>query len=120
MANRVRGEVEVELWGEKYTLRLDHDAIANLEDALGYGLINLGQRLSDGKCGYREIVAIIHAALPEDTRKQVGLKKVGEMILDGGLYSYFQPATQLLRDVLLGCHGLGESQKGKKEPKAGK
>lgn len=120
MANRVRGEVDVELGGDKYILRLDHDAIANLEDALGYGLLGLAKRLAEEKAGYREIVAIVHSALPPEARHSMSREAVGKAILAKGLFKFVPVAAGLIGPVMSGGIGLEQEEDShvKKPPKA--
>ncbi|MFD0934127.1 GTA-gp10 family protein, partial [Methylobacterium trifolii] len=55
MANRRRGEVPLDLGGERYTLCLTLGALAELEDALRAGdLAGLADRFSDGRLAARD------------------------------------------------------------------
>jgi hypothetical protein len=64
MANRRRGEVPLELGGQRYTLCLTLGALAELEDALNAGdLAGLGQRLAAGRPRTGDLIALLGAAL---------------------------------------------------------
>ena len=49
MANRIRGECEVEIGGERFRLFASFEALANIEDRLGIPISRIGERLSDPK-----------------------------------------------------------------------
>lgn len=64
MANRRRGEVDLDLAGTRYTLCLTLGALAELEDTLGAGdLAGLATRFSDGRLAGRDLIALLGAAL---------------------------------------------------------
>lgn len=64
MANRRRGEVDLDLAGTRYTLCLTLGALAELEDTLGAGdLLGLASRFSDGRLTGRDLIALLGAAL---------------------------------------------------------
>ncbi|GJD89940.1 MULTISPECIES: gene transfer agent family protein [Methylobacterium] len=64
MANRRRGEVPLDLGGERFTLCLTLGALAELEDALQAGdLAGLAERFSGGRLAARDLIALLGAAL---------------------------------------------------------
>ena len=64
MANRVRGEVEAELDGRRYTLCLTLGALAELETALGAGdLMGLARRFEAGQLSAADATRVIGAGL---------------------------------------------------------
>ncbi|MER2266535.1 gene transfer agent family protein [Methylobacterium oxalidis] len=64
MANRRRGEVPLELGGERLTHCLTLGALAELEDALGAGdLAGLAERFAGGRLAARDLIALLGAAL---------------------------------------------------------
>ncbi|MCG6122774.1 MAG: gene transfer agent family protein [Microvirga sp.] len=64
MANRRRGEAEVEADGRVYRLRLTLGALAELEDAFSVDdLTALADRFNTGRLASRDIVAILGAAM---------------------------------------------------------
>lgn len=75
MANKHRGYVEVELGGEVRRLKYDLNALAELEDALGYPVT----QLRDDRIGVRELRALVWAGLLHEEPK-LTLKAAGSMI----------------------------------------
>jgi hypothetical protein len=64
MANRIRGEVEAELDGQRYTLCLTLGALAELEAALGAGdLMGLARRFEAGQLSAGDAIRVIGAGL---------------------------------------------------------
>ncbi|TXN44818.1 gene transfer agent family protein, partial [Methylobacterium sp. WL18] len=64
MANRIRGEVPLQLAGQRYTLCLTLGALAELEGALKAGdLVGLAERFDGGRVSARDLIALLGAAL---------------------------------------------------------
>ncbi|MDP4004157.1 gene transfer agent family protein [Methylobacterium sp. NEAU K] len=64
MANRIRGEVPLDLAGQRYTLCLTLGALAELEGALRAGdLVGLAERFDAGRVSARDLIALLGAAL---------------------------------------------------------
>ena len=64
MANRHRGDVPLELGGQRLSLRLTLGGLAELEDALGVGdLAALGARLGSGLLSARDVLLILRVGL---------------------------------------------------------
>lgn len=64
MANLHRGDVSIELGGQRLSLRLTLGGLAELEDALGTGdLAALGARLGSGSLSARDILVILRLGL---------------------------------------------------------
>ncbi len=64
MANLHRGDVPLELGGQRLSLRLTLGGLAELEDALGTGdLAALGARLGSGRLSARDVLIILRLGL---------------------------------------------------------
>lgn len=64
MANRIRGEVPLDLGGQRYTLCLTLGALAELETALQAGdLAGLAARFAGGRVSARDLIALLGVAL---------------------------------------------------------
>jgi hypothetical protein len=64
MVNRLRGEVEAELDGRRFTLCLTLGALAELEAALGAGdLMGLARRFEAGQLSAADAIKVIGAGL---------------------------------------------------------
>lgn len=63
MANRHRGDVDLDLGGDQMPLRLTLGALAEIEAVFGAtGLVDLGERLKLGQIGARDLIVILGAA----------------------------------------------------------
>lgn len=64
MSNPWRGEVALEIDGQRHVMRLTLGALAELEAALGDDtLVALAQRFEEGRCSTRDVLALIVAGL---------------------------------------------------------
>ncbi|GBU17337.1 MULTISPECIES: gene transfer agent family protein [Methylobacterium] len=64
MANRHRGEVDLDLGGTRYTLCITLGALAEIESGLGGGdLDGLAARFSDGRLAGSDLIVLLGAAL---------------------------------------------------------
>lgn len=64
MANRIRGEVQLALGGQRYTLCLTLGALAELEAALQAGdLAGLAARFAGGRVSARDLIVLLGVAL---------------------------------------------------------
>lgn len=83
MGNSVKGDVEFEVGGKKYSLRFSTNVMCQLEELTGKGFITLTNELMDpGKMTMKNIRLVLWAALrqPDLTVEQVGdlMDEVGE------------------------------------------
>lgn len=86
MANKQRGEVTLELAGEKYTLRPSFEAICELEDLLDIGIMEIVTILHSGNVRLKFIAAIAWAGMwGYDKDNAPPFKDVGEMIMQEGI-----------------------------------
>ncbi len=63
MANKLKGEVTLNLANKDYKARLTIDAIMQIEDACGCGIIKLATKMSDGDIRMSEIIQVLLPAL---------------------------------------------------------
>lgn len=91
-ANELRGEVDLELEGERFVLRPSYTAIVAAEKATGRGLVKLAEDAGEGALTLTECAAItalfIRAwgeATGNTTAAHVNEGRVGELIMDFGL-----------------------------------
>jgi hypothetical protein len=64
MANSWRGEVALQIDGERHLMRLTLGALAELEAGLEEGsLVELVRRFEEGRCSTRDVLALIVAGL---------------------------------------------------------
>ena len=96
MANRYRGEIEVEIGGARRRLVLTLGALAELEDAFGADdLVALAERFGSGRLKARDLVRIIAAGL-RGAGESVSNDEVAAMAVDGGAQGYVRIAADLM------------------------
>lgn len=105
MANRIRGEVPLELGGQRFTLCLTLGALAELEDALRTGdLAGLAERFGDGHLSTRDLIALLGAAL-RGGGHEIDADGVARLPLAGGL----EAVMAALGDVLVAAFGEAQA-----------
>ena len=104
MANPHRGEVEVILAGKTHTLRPTFQALAEIENKTGMGLLDLGRNFAAGRFGGQDLTAVIWAGL----RGHVGVANapdyatVGDLVVDEGFTRLAAPVGAFLAALLGG------------------
>ncbi|MFQ5535666.1 MAG: gene transfer agent family protein [Sphingomonadales bacterium] len=105
MANPQRGEETLAVNGQTYTLRLDFEAIAQIEQQMGEGIAAIIQnRISIGKYGITDIAVIFCEMLRSGGHDETTLEDAGNLLLELG------PETvgQAIGNVLTATLGGGE------------
>jgi hypothetical protein len=101
MANRGRGEVALELGGERYALCLTLGALAELEHAFAVeDLSALGERFASGRLSARDLVTMLSVALRGGGHALTDAE-VAALPLEGGL----APLATALADLLATTFG---------------
>ena len=97
MANRHRGEIDVELGGRRWTLCLTLGALAELEGAYGdQDLLSLAERFERGSIGARDAIRIIGAGL-RGSGHEVSDGEVAALAVEGGAAGYIRIVADLLQ-----------------------
>jgi hypothetical protein len=97
MANRHRGEIEVELGDRRWTLCLTLGALAELESAYGdEDLLSLAERFERGAIGSRDAIRIIGAGL-RGAGNEVRDAEVAALTVEGGAAGYIRIVADLLQ-----------------------
>jgi hypothetical protein len=105
MPNRRRGEVGLELGGERYTLCLTLGALAELEDAFGVtDLEALGARFASGGLSSRDLIKVLAVAL-RGGGHDLSDAHVAALPLERGV----EPVVQALTECLLLTFGVAEN-----------
>jgi hypothetical protein len=123
MANKNRGEFEVELAGTKFVLLASFDAICQLEDRLDMGLPALLVRISERKrFGIKELTAIFHCGMG-GLKNAPSFEEVGNLVMKTNKASLQQPAYLFLGELWYQGQpdpepGAGEGNKEEKKPEA--
>ena len=96
MANRHRGEIEAELDGRAFRLRLTLGALAELEHAFGDTvLLALAERFEAGRIGASDAIRLIGAGL-RGAGHDIQDADVARMAIDGGAAGYVDIVARLL------------------------
>lgn len=96
MANRHRGEIEVEIGGARRRLVLTLGALAELEAAFGADdLVALAERFGSGRLRARDLARIIAAGL-RGAGEAVSEEEVARMEVPDGAAGYVRIAAALL------------------------
>ena len=104
MVNRIRGEVEAELDGRRYTLCLTLGALAELEAALGAGdLMALARRFEAGQLSAGDAIRVIGAGL-RGGGTDVADDAVARMRARGGAAGF----VAIVADLLSATFGAGD------------
>lgn len=84
MANPHKGEVALKAGGATYTLRFSVNALVELEEAAGKGIIVLSQELSSVETMTLGLVRKVLWAGLREHHPDLDLKAAGELILEAG------------------------------------
>ncbi len=96
MVNRLRGEVEADLDGRRYTLCLTLGALAELEAALGAGdLMGLARRFEAGQLSASDAIRVIGAGL-RGGGNDIDDSAVARMRAEGGVAGHVAIVADLL------------------------
>lgn len=99
MHNPVRGEVEVVLDGKAHVLRPTFQAICELEQAVGCGIVALVRRLHDGDIRLHDVVAVLECGM-RGAGESVPVGRIGESVLAQGIRSVMPAVVGFLQSAL--------------------
>ncbi len=109
MANKARGEVELDLGGETYVLRPTFGAVCEIEDAIGANLFDIGRKLERAEITAQELVKLTHACIAQ-SGASIEVDKLGELIVEQGSLSVIAALVGFCQSYAFG---------GREEKKAG-
>lgn len=91
-ANEIRGEVDLELEGERFVLRPSYTALIEMEKATGHGLMALAGMAADGELTLTQAAKIVTLMIrawgkaTQNSRVQaVSEERIGELLFEYGL-----------------------------------
>lgn len=97
MANRHRGEIEVELGGQRYTLCLTLGALAEIENAYGgEDLLAIAERFESGRIKASDAIHVIGAGL-RGGGAAISDEEVARLTVAGGVGGYLKIVAELLK-----------------------
>ena len=95
MVNPKRGELQLTLGKEVLTARLSIDAIIRIEQSVGGSVVQLAQRLSEGKATVLEVVSVLAPAIKGGGNKFTD-KELRQKVWDAGLIDGMRCAGEVL------------------------
>ena len=112
MANRVRGEVEIEIGEETYTLRYDFNALASIDQRLADAhMPGLLAQFSQGQVNFFALREALWHGLPIQVRRRISVAQLGEMMEPRKLVYYMDKLVEALEAA--GFIGRAEEQQDK-------
>jgi hypothetical protein len=113
MANRIRGEVPLDLGGRRYTLCLTLGALAELETALrADDLAGLGARFSGGRLSARDLIVLLGVSL-RGGGHDIDDAAVAALPLSGGLDAVSAALGEVLAAAFGEAPGAGDPPPGR-------
>ena len=111
MTNPLKGQVEVQLGSETYKARLTIDAIVQIEQSIGMGIIKLANKMANADISMTDVIAVLTPAL-RGGGNDLSEKEVKNIIADVGIVSATTVVANLLAQTL---SDSGEDTQGKQE-----
>lgn len=108
MANPHRGEVAVTLGDREYVMRPTFEAMAQIEEELGAGLVAIASRLHSGQYGARDVAAVLIAGIKAE-RGRMRRDTVQNAIVAQGVLAFAVPVATFLGNCLTGGAEPGEA-----------
>jgi hypothetical protein len=105
MANVHRGEVKVRLAGKDYVMAPTWEAITEIEQLTGRGVVELANRVMQHRYGAQEVAAIVFAGIKSGGNEFVAkptFEGTGRMIMADGVANFAAPVTMFLANALSG------------------
>ncbi len=102
MANRHRGEVEVALGGARYTLRPTFEALCEIEERTGLGLVELARRFWEGRFGVGELAVVLWAGIRAAHGAAPDYERIGRWVVEQGVQDLAGPVARFLAGVIGG------------------
>ena len=99
MANKLKGEHNIELAGKDYKCRLTIDAIMQIEDACNCGILKLATRMGEADIRMSEIINVLLPAL-RGGGNDLQRKDVIQIVQDAGIVKATTVVANLLAKSL--------------------
>lgn len=105
--NPERGDVPVMLDGNEYILRPSFEALVEIEERLGMGLVPLARRFMDGQFGIRDVTAVVAAGIGGSGQRVPD--DLGNLVVRAGIMSFAEALGVFLANALQGDASGGNS-----------
>lgn len=99
MANPMKSQVEIQLGNKSYKARLTVDAIIQIEEAVGCGIIKLAQKMSEADIRMIDIIHVLTPAI-RGGGKNIQADDVKKIVGDVGIVAAAQAVAELLTKSL--------------------
>lgn len=96
MANKLRGEIEIEIEGKTYQLAPSFEGICEVEEKAGIGVPAIYLKVIRGQAGIRETAAIIYGGLIGAECFEFSFKQIGNLVMKHGIGRYGISAGKLI------------------------
>jgi hypothetical protein len=108
--NPLRGQVEIELAGEKFQARLTIDSIIRIEETLDKGILQITQNIAETDIRMKDICLILYWAL-RGGGKDFKESEVRTKVQNAGIVESCKVVTGLLTSVLSDDSASGDDVK---------
>ena len=119
MTNKIRGEVAVALGGRNWTMRPTFQAICEIEGRTGKDILVVAGECWDGRFGAVTVAAVLWAGIRAAHDDAPDFEAVGDMIVEQGFTTFFEPVLAFLANALAGLsvgEDAGEGEGEEKNP----
>ena len=99
MTNPLKGEIDLVLGTKTYKARLTVDAIINIEESVGCGIIKLASKMSEGDISISDMKAVLLPAL-RGGGNDLDEKDVSKIIQNEGIIGCTTAVANLITSVL--------------------
>ena len=113
MANKLKGEVNIQLAGNDYKCRLTIDAIMQIEDSCNCGIIKLATKMGEADIRMSEIINVLIPAL-RGGGNDLQRKDVLKLVQEAGIIKATTAVANLLAKTLTD-DSKEETDEGKQE-----
>ena len=107
-----KGELQLSLGKQKLTARLTIDSLIRIENSIGGSIVQIAQRLSEGKATVTEIVNVLTPAI-KGGGNDVDAKQVQQWVWEAGLIEGMRCAGEIVTMAL--NSGQNEGNEGAEE-----
>lgn len=96
MANRLKGDIDIELGGKKLLLRPTFEGLIEIEDKAGTGLSQILHRFVNKEWSMKHVAAVIYGGLFHYGEKAPSFEQVGKQIVAQGVSKFLAPSVMLI------------------------
>jgi len=116
MTNPLKGEIEITLGEETYKARLTVDALVNIEQSVGCGIVKLANKMAEGDISIKDSISVLTPAL-RGGGNDFTEKEVKKIVQDVGITETITTVANLLTAALTAGMEEDDGEKKSQEPK---